>query len=160
MQDSRNSPDMPDKSGKFGKWPSEKLLHCQTGENDPLRNLCSQVILSFKMSSESLKCPAKNLKYNGHFVRRVTKSFQEACQFWDPTIGFYPWISRDCLQFAIRVKMVGIPSNFWHFYAFSWAFGVGVYYGTVLQSVLRQRHSSTDTRMDMTDNITTAIFST
>ncbi len=26
-------------------------------------NLCSQVILSLKMSSESLKCPAKNLRY-------------------------------------------------------------------------------------------------
>ncbi len=42
-------------------------------------DLCSQVILSLEMSGESLKCPAKNLRFAGHFVRRVTKSFRKAC---------------------------------------------------------------------------------
>ncbi len=48
-------------------------------------NLCSLVILKLKMSGECLKCPAKSLRFAGHFVRRVTKSFREACYGIDAT---------------------------------------------------------------------------
>ncbi len=44
-------------------------------------NLCLQVILSLKMSGKSLKCPAKNFRFAGHFVWWVTKRFWEAW-FW------------------------------------------------------------------------------
>ena len=35
---------------------------------------------SLKMSSDSMKCPAKNLRFAGQNVRRVAKSFREACR--------------------------------------------------------------------------------
>ncbi len=56
----------------------DRRTKCPARENVLRRKLCSPVILSLKMSGERLKCPAKNLTYAGHFVRRVTKSFWEA----------------------------------------------------------------------------------
>ena len=65
------------------KMSGEELLDrrtkCLAWENVLRWKLCSPVILSLKMSGERLKCPAKNLGHAGHFVRRVTKSFREAC---------------------------------------------------------------------------------
>ncbi len=69
-------------------------------------NLCLPVILSLKMSDESLKCPAKNLRFTGQNVRRVTKSFREA---WDglTLISFgYKQLSQNTLIFLEYVHFV------------------------------------------------------
>ncbi len=70
------------------KMSGEELLDRRT--KCPARkkmNRCSLVILSLKMSGESLKCPAKNLRFTGQFVRRVTKSFREACIYIIESVG-------------------------------------------------------------------------
>ncbi len=69
--------------------------------------VCSPVILSLKMSGKSLKCPAKNLRFAGHFVQRITNSFREAssCSFPFQYKGFNFFLAKS-LQVLCQVLTV------------------------------------------------------
>ncbi len=68
-------------------------------------NPCSQVILSLKMSDESLRCPAKNLRFAGHFRPASHKKFSGSlgCQL----------LSYNFIQSTFQtVTIISISSNY------------------------------------------------